>query len=73
MLYIVFCFDPKDNNKDGSLQRGPVRPPGNGCTFIPGRGGAPCTNQMNFAGRAMPPPRVYPDHMISFGVATHRK
>ncbi|KAJ4726837.1 Collagen alpha-1(II) chain-like [Melia azedarach] len=50
-----------------SLPRGPTRPPGNGCTYIPGRGGAPCTNQMNFAGLAMPPPPVYPDRMIDFG------
>ncbi|KAK3193595.1 hypothetical protein Dsin_024905 [Dipteronia sinensis] len=35
----------------------------NGCTFIPGRGGPPCTTQRNFAGHAMPPPppRVYAD------------
>ncbi|KAH7577639.1 hypothetical protein JRO89_XS01G0279300 [Xanthoceras sorbifolium] len=54
-----------------SLQRGTVPPPGrNGCTFIPGRGGAPCTTQRNFAGRhVVPPPPVYPDdQVISVGV-----
>ncbi|GKU86302.1 hypothetical protein SLEP1_g842 [Rubroshorea leprosula] len=36
-----------------SLQRGPVRGPGqNGCTYIPGSGGAPCTEEKNFAGSA---------------------
>ncbi|KAJ0052296.1 hypothetical protein Pint_01772 [Pistacia integerrima] len=36
-----------------SLQKAPVPPIGkNGCTYIPGSGGPPCTNQRHFAGRA---------------------
>ncbi|KAL5792789.1 hypothetical protein ACOSP7_001383 [Xanthoceras sorbifolium] len=51
-----------------SLQRAPVHRPGdNGCTFIPGRGGAPCTNQRNFAGQAMAAP--LPHLMIHLGAA----
>ncbi|KAF5738906.1 hypothetical protein HS088_TW12G00102 [Tripterygium wilfordii] len=58
-----------------SLQRGPVRPSGpNGCTYIPGRGGAPCTSQRGFAGRAVAAPNAYPDNlMVPFGVAANQK
>ncbi|KAJ4726838.1 hypothetical protein OWV82_000035 [Melia azedarach] len=56
-----------------SLQRGPVPPSGNGCTYIPERGGRHCTNQMNFAGHFRPPPPEYSDNMLPFGVASDRK
>lgn len=62
--------------KDIVLQslRGSVPSSGNGCRNTPNGGGNHCvTNQMNFAGRAMPPPRVYSDHVTSLGVATDRK
>lgn len=37
-----------------ALQKGPVPPMGgNSCTYIPGNGGPPCTNQRNFAGHAV--------------------
>lgn len=37
-----------------TLQKAPVPPSAkNGCTYIPGSGGPPCTNQRNFAGRAV--------------------
>lgn len=66
-----------------SLQRRPFRPPSpNGCTWVPGGGGRPCSttiNQRNFVGRriASPPPPppplagdAYPKQMFRFGVAT---
>ncbi|KAK4441606.1 hypothetical protein Salat_0495500 [Sesamum alatum] len=65
-----------------SLQRRPVRPPApNGCTWIPGGGGRPCTASIsgrNFAGRKVPPPPpqasdAYPKQMFEFGVATDSK
>ncbi|KAG8370769.1 hypothetical protein BUALT_Bualt13G0017900 [Buddleja alternifolia] len=68
-----------------SLQRRPVRPPSpNGCTWVPGSGGRPCTatvSQQNFAGHVTaspPPPHAaafdpYPEQMLQFGVATDSK
>ncbi|GLU07746.1 hypothetical protein SLE2022_246940 [Rubroshorea leprosula] len=55
-----------------SLQRGPVRGPGqNGCTYIPGSGGAPCTGQRNFAGSAavVAPSHARPGLMVPGGAA----
>lgn len=72
-------------NKEGqslllpSLQRGrPSGPPSpNGCTWVPGGGGKPCTtsiNERNFAMTGSHPasPAVheaYPEQMVQFGVA----
>ncbi|KAL7084272.1 hypothetical protein ACP275_14G214600 [Erythranthe tilingii] len=65
-----------------SLQRGrAVRPPSpNGCTWVPGSGGRPCTATItgrNFAGRhtITPPPAgdAYPEQMFRFGVAADSK
>ncbi|KAK4418366.1 hypothetical protein Salat_2249300 [Sesamum alatum] len=69
-----------------SLQRGrPMGPPSpNGCTWIPGGGGKPCTatsiGQRNFAvvaSRPPPPARAgndaYPEQMVQFGVASGSK
>ncbi|KAF2302496.1 hypothetical protein GH714_036569 [Hevea brasiliensis] len=65
-------------NKDivlQSLPKGPVPPSrSNGCTNIPNQGGAPCTNQRNFAGHAVAPPQhAYPGLLVpNFGVATDK-
>ncbi|KAI3449740.1 hypothetical protein Pfo_006405, partial [Paulownia fortunei] len=67
-----------------SLQRGrPVGPPSpNGCTWIPGSGGKPCTasiSERNFAVIASHPPPppdtndAYPKQMVQFGVASGAK
>ncbi|GFP99589.1 hypothetical protein PHJA_002103000 [Phtheirospermum japonicum] len=65
-----------------SLQRRPVRPPApNGCTWIPGSGGRPCTaatiTEQHFAGKSSPHPPAagdaYPGQGFEFGVATQRK
>ncbi|KAL3620620.1 hypothetical protein CASFOL_035532 [Castilleja foliolosa] len=66
-----------------SLQRGrPVRTPApNGCTWIPGSGGRPCTaatiTEQHFAGKSSPHSPAaggaYPGQGFEFGVATHRK
>ena len=45
-----------------SLQKAPVRPPGSGCTGVPGGGGNPCPNtidQMGFAGHVTVSPPHY--------------
>ncbi|KAI6674865.1 hypothetical protein NL676_002771 [Syzygium grande] len=58
-----------------ALQKGPVRPPGNGCSYT-GGGGAPCTATQNFAaGRAVgvAPPNAYPNGVPRFGMATDIK
>ena len=59
-------------NKDlllESLQKGRVPPSApNGCTYIPGRGGAPCTSQRGFAGHAMAPPQAYPNTGIAVDI-----
>lgn len=66
-------WKPKDSILLQSL-RGPVPPSGNGCNNIPRRGGTPCvTNQMNFAGSAMPSPHGYPENVITFGVTAAQK
>ncbi|KAJ9543549.1 hypothetical protein OSB04_023256 [Centaurea solstitialis] len=66
-----------------SLQRGPVRPPGNGCGNT-NNGGNPCRSSTvgskNFAGVAAPPPptlpttpsltHAYPQQMVGYGVAS---
>ncbi|KAL3717351.1 hypothetical protein ACJRO7_008863 [Eucalyptus globulus] len=57
------------------LQKGPVRPPGNGCSYT-GGGGAPCTTTRNFAaGHAVgvAPPNAYPNGLPRFGVTTDIK
>ncbi|KDP44280.1 hypothetical protein JCGZ_05747 [Jatropha curcas] len=58
-----------------SLQKGPVTPSGpNGCNYVPGRGGAPCTSQRTFAGHGVAPPNhAYPGVVVPFGVATENK
>lgn len=68
-----------------SLQWGrrSVEPPSpNGCTWIPGSGGKPCTasiSQRNFAliaSHPPPPPAThdaYPKQMVQFGVASGTK
>ena len=69
-----------DNLVLQSLQKGAVRPPGNGCKSTPQQGGNRCTyeiNQKGFAGHVMappppPPPQAYPQLMGSFGVATNQ-
>lgn len=54
-----------------SLQKAPVRPPGSGCTFTPGQGGAPCTSSKTFA---MAPPSAHPGRsMPRFGIAAEIK
>lgn len=40
------------------LQKGSVRPPGNGCSYTPSKGGAPCIKTKNFAGHATVTPPV---------------
>ncbi|KAI6674872.1 hypothetical protein NL676_002778 [Syzygium grande] len=58
-----------------ALQKGSVRPPGNGCSYT-GGGGAPCTATQNFAaGRAVrvAPLNVYPNRVPCFSVATDIK
>ncbi|OWM74566.1 hypothetical protein CDL15_Pgr005146 [Punica granatum] len=54
-----------------SLQKNPVRPPGDWCTNIPGSDKPPCPhiNNENFVGRSVAPPNAYPGHTIQFGVA----
>jgi hypothetical protein len=66
-------MEEEGTNKDllvESLQKGPVPPSApSGCTYIPGRGGAPCTSQRGFAGHAMAPPQAY----SNAGVASDTK
>ncbi|KAI3423281.1 BHLH domain-containing protein [Psidium guajava] len=58
------------------LQKGPVRPPGNGCSYTPSSGGAPCTQTRNFAGHATVVPPVshaIDKEMVRSSVAVDRK
>ncbi|KAL3717352.1 hypothetical protein ACJRO7_008864 [Eucalyptus globulus] len=58
-----------------ALQKGTVRPPGNGCSYT-GGGGAPCTGTRKFAaGRTVgvAPPNAYPNGLPRFGVAADIK
>lgn len=56
-----------------NLQKGPVRPPGNGCTEIPKQNGPPCISSRNFAGHTAPsPPNAYPTHLFRFGIVAEK-
>ncbi|KAI6674844.1 hypothetical protein NL676_002750 [Syzygium grande] len=58
------------------LQKGPVRPPWNGCGYTPSRGGAPCTQTRNFAGHATvatPAGHASDKEMVRSGMAADRK
>ncbi|KAF8006402.1 hypothetical protein BT93_K0645 [Corymbia citriodora subsp. variegata] len=53
-----------------ALQKGPVRPPGNGCSYT-GGGGAPCTTARKFAAShamGVAPPNADPNGLPRFGV-----
>ncbi|OWM83181.1 hypothetical protein CDL15_Pgr011863 [Punica granatum] len=66
--------DDEDHDRDmvglllHSLQKGPVRPPGTGCSNIP-KTGPPCIQNRNFAGRSVAPLNTYPGHVVQFGSA----
>ncbi|KAI3787810.1 hypothetical protein L2E82_00255 [Cichorium intybus] len=67
-----------------SLQKGPVRPPGNGCDST-GNGGSSCIGSKKIVGGhhggALPPPpplipsltHAYPQHMVQFGATDDGK
>lgn len=72
--------DGRDDNVDrgfeslllSNLQKGPVLPPGTGCTYTPRQGGAPCIKTRKVAIRAKgghPPELPYLDEVPRFGVA----
>ncbi|KAI6684215.1 hypothetical protein NL676_030128 [Syzygium grande] len=53
-----------------SLQKGSVRPPGNGCAYTSKGGGPPCISHKKFPGRTTAPPNSYPAPLFQFGVAS---